>query len=166
MSPVSQQPMPHIAALVSTVVASPPTVLPVNNLRAAKGRSTHPRTCSSISTAISLRVRERAERSRLRSPRPLPSKWRTTNESVARQAMPRSESMPSKYLTRLRQTGRPFSFDQLLEPCIEGLSGRGRQLLSGDPQCLLPVPLLACSQHHTQFTVTLHVRISAGSGEQ
>jgi hypothetical protein len=32
------------------------------------------------------------------------------------------------------------------------VSGRGRQLLLGDPQCLLPDPLLACSQRHTRFS--------------
>jgi hypothetical protein len=45
----------------------------------------------------------------------------------------------------------PFGFEQFIEPGVEGVGGRGRQLLFGAPQCLLTDPLLACSQRHTQF---------------
>ena len=45
----------------------------------------------------------------------------------------------------------PFGFEQFIEPSVEGVGGRGRQLLLGDPRYLLPDPLPPCSQRHTQF---------------
>jgi hypothetical protein len=53
--------MLRMAALASRVVASTPMVLPFNNPRAAITRSANPKTCSSVSTSISRRVRERVE---------------------------------------------------------------------------------------------------------
>ena len=44
-----------------------------------------------------------------------------------------------------------FGVEQFIEPSVKGVSGRGRQLLLGDPQCLVTDPLLPCSQRHTQF---------------
>jgi hypothetical protein len=58
-------------------------------------RSKNAVTC--VSSAITRRVREIVEWSGGSSSRPAPRKSRSANESAARQAMPRSESMPSKY---------------------------------------------------------------------
>lgn len=44
-----------------------------------------------------------------------------------------------------------FPVEQFIEPSVKGVGGLGRQLPLGDPPCLLPDPLLACSQRHAQF---------------
>ena len=84
------------AALASSVVASMPIVLPLTKPAVPRHCRIQVNTARCVSSAISRRVREIVEWSGGAWSRPTPRKSRNANESAARQAMPRSESMPSK----------------------------------------------------------------------
>jgi hypothetical protein len=75
---------------------STPIVFPSTKPAALRHCSTHVKTARCVSRSISRRVREIVEWSGGASSRPTPRTSRNVNESAARQAMPRSESMPSK----------------------------------------------------------------------
>ena len=85
------------AALASRVVASIPIVLPFTRSAVASTGRIHVKTARCVSRSISRRVREIVECSGVASSRPNPRKPRSASESAVRQAIPRSESMPSKY---------------------------------------------------------------------
>jgi len=89
--------MLRMAAFASSVVASSPIVLPLITPAPPTHCATHVNTARCVSTAMSRRVREIVEWSGGGSVSPKPRKSRNANESAVRQAMPRSESMPSKY---------------------------------------------------------------------
>jgi hypothetical protein len=85
------------AALASSVVASTPIVLPFTRLAVASTWRIQVNTARWVSRSISRRVREIVECSGGVSSRVRPRNPRSANESAVRHAMPRSESMPSKY---------------------------------------------------------------------
>ena len=80
------------AAFTSSVVASIPIVLPCTKSAVLRIQVN---TARCVSSAIRRRVREIVEWSGDAWSSPMPRKSRNANESAARQAMPRSESMPS-----------------------------------------------------------------------
>ena len=85
------------AAFASSVVASMPIVLPWTRSAVASTCRIHVKTARCVSRSINRRVREIVECSGVASSRPNPRKPRRARESAVRQAIPRSESMPSKY---------------------------------------------------------------------
>ena len=85
------------AAFASSVVASMPIVLPWTRSAVASTCRIHVKTARCVSRSINRRVREIVECSGVASSRPNPRKPRSARESAVRQAIPRSESMPSKY---------------------------------------------------------------------
>ena len=85
------------AAFAARVVASMPIVLPLIRSAVASTCRTPVKTVRGVSTSINRRVREIVECSGGVSSRPRPRKPRRASESAGRHAMPRSESMPSKY---------------------------------------------------------------------
>jgi hypothetical protein len=99
--------MLRIAAFASRVVASIPTVFPCNRFASTNRCWTHVKTVRCVSTSINRRVREIVEWSGDAASSPRPRKLRTASESAARQAMPRSESMPSRYPISKRRKYRP-----------------------------------------------------------
>jgi len=84
------------AAFASSVVASMPIVFPFTKPAVLRHCRTQVKTARCVSRSINRRVREIVEWSGGASSRPTPRKSRNANESAARHAMPRSESMPSK----------------------------------------------------------------------
>jgi hypothetical protein len=84
------------AAFASSVVASTPIVLPLTKPAVLRHCRIHVNTARCVSSAMSRRVREIVEWSGGAWSSPIPRKSRKANESAARQAMPRSASMPSK----------------------------------------------------------------------
>ena len=99
--------MLRIAAFASRVVASIAPVRPVSSSAATKRSCTQVKTARWVSTSLNRRVRESVEWSGPAASRPSPTKLRTASESAARQAMPRSESSPSKYPSRSNRKYRP-----------------------------------------------------------
>ena len=73
-----------------------PIVFPFTNPAVLRHYSTQVKTARCVSRSISRRVREMVEWSGGACSKPTPRKSRNANESAARYAMPRSESMPSK----------------------------------------------------------------------
>ena len=85
------------AALASSVVASIPIVCPVTRSVVASTCRIQVKTARCVSRSIRRRVREIVECSGGASSRSSPRKPRSASESAVRQAIPRSESIPSKY---------------------------------------------------------------------
>jgi hypothetical protein len=84
------------AALASSVVASIDTVLPLTNPSSVRTFSTQPKTALCVSSQNKRRVREIVEWSGVVSSSAYPRNFRNDRESAVRQAIPRSESRPSK----------------------------------------------------------------------
>jgi hypothetical protein len=82
--------------LASSVVASMPMVVPFTSPACAICFNTHPKISWCASIAISRLVLEIVEWSGVASLKLKPRKSRNPNESLTRQAIPRSESIPSK----------------------------------------------------------------------
>ena len=91
--------MLRIAAFASSVVASIPIVAPVSSPDVARRCCTQVNTARCVSTSIKRRVREMVEWAGAASSTAMRRKLRIASESPARQAIPRSESIPSKYPT-------------------------------------------------------------------
>ena len=89
--------MDRMAALASNVVASTPIVLPLMRPAPSSTPSTQVNTAWCVSTSINRRVLEIVEWSGVSLLAGTPRKSRRLSESAARQAMPRSLSIPSKY---------------------------------------------------------------------
>ena len=85
------------AAFASSVVASTPIVLPFTKPAVLRHCNTQVKRARCVSRSIKPRVREMVEWSGGACSRPTPRKSRKAKESAARHAMPRSESIPSKY---------------------------------------------------------------------
>ena len=135
-------------------------------------------TARCVSRSIRRRVREIVECSGGASSRPRPRKPRSASESAVRHAMPRSESMPSKYpISSSRKyvpgvrLGRPtvvgverraLRFDELVEPVrvehliqplIERMPAGPRQFVRRDPQSRRPCAILASTHRHAGSVV-------------
>ena len=148
--------MLRMAALASRVVASTPMVLPFSNPRAAITRSTNPKTCSCVSTAISRRVREKgrligaalvesnaqkvADTERIGGP-PGDAAFGIDAFEIAdeegAEGDGRGEAGPAHFpgvellAGGIGELVELFGFEQFIEPGVEGVSGRGRPLLLG-----------------------------------
>jgi hypothetical protein len=108
--------MLRMAALASSVVASTPTVLPLTRPCSLSTRSTQSKTAWCVASSMRLRITDSVEWSGVARSRAYPRNSRSPSESAQRQAMPRSESIPSKYpISSIRKytpgatPGRPTS---------------------------------------------------------
>ena len=88
--------MLFIAAFASRVVASIETVRPLTNPSSPRIFSTQRKIAVCVSNQYKRRVREIVEWSGVGSSSPYPRNFRSESESAVRQAIPHSESKPSK----------------------------------------------------------------------
>ena len=112
--PPARRTIVRSAAFASSVVASTPSVLPRSRPDTCSRSSTKPKTAACASTLSRFRVFDSVECSGGFSASPYPRNSRSENESAHRQAMPRSEPVPSRYpaISMRKQTpggtpGRP-----------------------------------------------------------
>jgi hypothetical protein len=96
LSPVSRRVMPRIAAFASMVEASTPMRLPLTSPSAASRPTTQSNTRWCAANESRARVFASVEWSGAASVSPSSRKLLSDSESAQRQAIPRSESMPSK----------------------------------------------------------------------